>query len=259
MATDLKLLLSEGERPQSFRAVLNTLRKRIWLIAAIVVAVPALTGFVVSKQPKIFRAQTSLIIESSVPQYLGPNFKDVVELETSWWNAQETLQTELRVIQSDSQAVATTQALCDRHLPGETQPALHHLAPGIDCNDQAALERFAPALQGLVQVDPQRLARGQPGRGVHRAGLGGADRQHRGAGLHAAQPRASHGAVRGRRQLARRRVRRSRRASSTKPSARSSTSRRRTTSSPSPSRISRTICRRATRSCPRRSPASRSS
>src|SRR5437016_1932464 len=112
MATDVNTLLSEGENRQSLRSMLVTLRKRAWLIAAIIVAVPALVGFVVSKQPKVFRAQTSLIIESSVPQYMGANFKDVVELETSWWNSQETLQTELRVIQSHSQALAVAQALC---------------------------------------------------------------------------------------------------------------------------------------------------
>ena len=159
MATDLKALLSEGENAQSFRSLLLGLRKRLWLILAIVVAVPALTGFVVSKEPRIFRAQTSLIIESSVPQYLGPNFKDVVELESTWWNSQETLQTELRVIQSHSQAVATAQALCDRHLPGESEPALKHLAPDVQCNDPAAIDRIAPLLQALVQVDPQKESR----------------------------------------------------------------------------------------------------
>jgi capsular exopolysaccharide synthesis family protein len=159
MATDLKLLLGEGENGQSIRALLLSVRKRLWLILSIVVAIPALTGFVVSKQPKIFRAQTSLIIESSVPQYLGANFKDVVELETSWWNAQETLQTELRVIQSHSQAAATAQALCDRRLPGETEPALRHLVSGVQCNDPAAVDRTAPLLQALVQVDPQKESR----------------------------------------------------------------------------------------------------
>jgi succinoglycan biosynthesis transport protein ExoP len=159
MATDLKLLLTEGEGRQSLRSLVTTLRKRAWLIAAIVVAVPALTGFVVSKQRKVFRAQTSLIIESSVPQYMGSNFKDVVELETSWWNAQETLQTELRVIQSHSQATAVAQALCDRRVGAETEPALKHLAPDVNCGDPASLERLGPMLQGIVQVEPQKDSR----------------------------------------------------------------------------------------------------
>ena len=159
MSTDVKLLLPEAETGQSLRSTLLTLRKRLWLILAIGVAVPALVGFVVSKQPKVYRAQTSLIIDSSVPQYLGSNFKDVVELESSWWNAQETLQTELRVMQSHSQALAVAQALCDRTLPHETEPAIKHVAPDVQCNDPASLERVAPMLQGIVQIDPQKESR----------------------------------------------------------------------------------------------------
>ncbi|HEY1584597.1 MAG TPA: hypothetical protein VGH63_02850, partial [Polyangia bacterium] len=71
----------------NLEAALSTVRKRLWLIVAIAVSVPALVGFVVSKQPKIYEADATLIIDSSVPQYLGQNFKDVVEIESAWWNA----------------------------------------------------------------------------------------------------------------------------------------------------------------------------
>jgi capsular exopolysaccharide synthesis family protein len=156
---DLSLMLSNEPTGASFKSLFAALRKRVWLIVGIIVAVPALVGFVVSKQPKVYRAQTSIIIDSSVPQYLGSNFKDVVELESSWWSAQETLQTELRIIQSHSQAVAVAQALCDRRLPGSDEPALQRLVPGVSCKEPGAIEKVAPLLQAIVQTDPVASSR----------------------------------------------------------------------------------------------------
>ncbi|MCU1277555.1 MAG: wzc2 [bacterium] len=159
METDLKPLFATPPDSASFKSILDVLRKRLWLIVAITVAVPALAAFVVSKQPKIYRAQTSLIIDSSVPQYLGSNFKDVVELESSWWNAQETQQTELRVIQSRSQAMAVAQALCDRHLANDSEPAMRRLSPSAQCNDPASLESLSTLLRGYIQVEPVKESR----------------------------------------------------------------------------------------------------
>src|SRR6185436_14798935 len=100
----------------SFDTVLSTIRKRLWMIIAIVVSLPALVGFVVSKEPKIYEATATLVIDASVPQYLGSQFKDVVEIESNWWNAQETLQTELRTIRSLSQAMSAAKALCTKRV-----------------------------------------------------------------------------------------------------------------------------------------------
>src|SRR5512141_1189888 len=121
------LLAAAAPSGPNFRDVMRVLRKRRWLILGIVVAVPLISGFVVSKQPKGFEAATSIVIEASVPQYLGQNFKDVIEMEASWWSAQEMLQTELRVLKSNSQAVATAKELCTRHIPGDATPALERL------------------------------------------------------------------------------------------------------------------------------------
>src|SRR5260370_6838138 len=96
------LLQLEPSPGMSLGTFVSILRKRLWLIVGIVVAVPSLVGFFVSKQPKIYEATATLIIDASVPQYMGPGFKDVVEMESNWWDPQETLQTELRVIHSFS-------------------------------------------------------------------------------------------------------------------------------------------------------------
>ncbi len=134
-------------------AVLSTIRKRLWLIVAIAVSGPALVGFVVSKQPKIYEASATLIIDSSVPQYLGQDFKDVVEMESAWWNAQETLQTELNVIHSLSESVAYAKALCTRKI-GKTR-GIDVLMPGADCDNPEQMTRAGMLLQGMTRAEPR--------------------------------------------------------------------------------------------------------
>ena len=143
----------------SFVDVMRVLRKRRWMMFGIAVAVPLITGFIVSKQPKIFQASTSVVIESSVPQYMGQGFRDVVDMEASWWTAQEMLQTELRVIKSYSQALATAKELCSKHLPNDASPALERLMPGINCATASDYTRAAPLLQSLLRLDQQHEAR----------------------------------------------------------------------------------------------------
>jgi capsular exopolysaccharide synthesis family protein len=135
------------------------IRKRKWMILGILLALPMAVGFVVSKQPKVYEASASLVIDASVPQYLGENFKDVVELQFSWWSAHEMLQTELRILRSHSQAVAVAKALCDRHLPSDTEPALKRLLPNASCNNPVDLARAAGMLQGMLTVDPVKDSR----------------------------------------------------------------------------------------------------
>jgi succinoglycan biosynthesis transport protein ExoP len=158
-ATPDPLLAAGGSSGPSFADVMRVLRKRRWLIVGIAISVPLISGFVVSKQPKIFEASASIVIEASVPQYLGQNFKDVVEMEASWWSAQEMLQTELRVIKSHSQAVAVAKDLCARHLPNDATAALERLMPGVNCSAASDYMRAAPLLQALVRVDPVRDSR----------------------------------------------------------------------------------------------------
>ncbi|HEY2745667.1 MAG TPA: polysaccharide biosynthesis tyrosine autokinase [Polyangia bacterium] len=135
----------------SLDQVVATLRKRAWMIAAVALSVPAVVGFLVSKQPKVYEATSSLIIDASVPQYLGPNFKDVVEIESNWWNSQETLATELRVIQSLSGATAVAKLVCTKKLGN--QRAIDFVYPGAHCEDPDEMVRVATAVQGLLRAE----------------------------------------------------------------------------------------------------------
>jgi polysaccharide biosynthesis transport protein len=141
----------------SLSSVLLTLRKRLWMILGIIVAVPALSGFVVSKEPKVYEATATIIIDSSVPQYLGSQFKDVVEVEANWWNAQETLQTELRVIRSLSQSIAVAKALCSKKI-GQ-QRAIDVLVPDTRCDDSESMTHVGMYIQAMVHTEPQPNSR----------------------------------------------------------------------------------------------------
>jgi succinoglycan biosynthesis transport protein ExoP len=136
---------------------LNTLRKRKWLIAGITLCAGVSAGLVVSKQPRVYEATASIVIELFVPQYLGQGFRDVVEVEPSWWASREALATEFRTLNSRSQAVAVAQALCERQVGGA--PALRQLVPDVDCSKPAELARAAGAVQGMLRVTPIKETR----------------------------------------------------------------------------------------------------
>jgi capsular exopolysaccharide synthesis family protein len=154
------LLATDAASPgPSLADVMRILRKRRWMILGIAMAVPALTGFVVSKQEKVYESAASVVIEASVPQYMGQNFRDVVDVEANWWTAQEMLQTELRVLKSYSQAVASAKELCSRFLPNDSTPALQRLMPGIKCASGTDYTHAAGLLQGILRLDPIKDSR----------------------------------------------------------------------------------------------------
>ncbi|HEY0715395.1 MAG TPA: polysaccharide biosynthesis tyrosine autokinase [Polyangia bacterium] len=138
-------------------SILGLLRKRKWLILGLTACAGIATGFVVSKQPPVYEATASIVIELSVPQYLGSGFRDVVEVEPSWWSSRETLETEFRTLRSLSQATHVAKALCDREYNGA--PALKVLLPDTKCLEQDDYARAAPMLQGMIRISPAKESR----------------------------------------------------------------------------------------------------
>ena len=159
MANPADALLNDGPSRFKPEVILSVLRKRRWMILGIAVAIPLLVGFVVSKQPKRYQAAATLVIDSSVPQYLGSSFRDVVDVGSDWWTAQETMQTELKVIASHSQAVGVAKMLCVKTVGRNKQIAMTRLMPSVNCNDPASVEQAAIAVDGLVQAEPLKDSR----------------------------------------------------------------------------------------------------
>jgi polysaccharide biosynthesis transport protein len=159
MRNSADTLSNDGSTTFSPDMVVSALRKRKWMILGIAVAVPLLVGFVVSKQPRLYQAKATLVIDPSVPQYLGSNFRDVVDVGSDWWTSQETMQTELRVLASHSQAVGVAKALCAKTLGRGAQTAMSRLLPATRCDDAASVEAAALSIQGLVQAEPVKDSR----------------------------------------------------------------------------------------------------
>ncbi len=139
---------------QTLRSVLDVVRKHKWLLLAVIVVVPTLAGFVVSTQPKLYQAKTTVIMELSVPQYLGPGFRDVVEVEPSWWSSRETLETQYRLLRSHSQARAVAQVLCKTPFGDKQAPALAYVMPQAKCQNEAEFDAAATVLESMISVEP---------------------------------------------------------------------------------------------------------
>jgi succinoglycan biosynthesis transport protein ExoP len=149
--------LSQQRSTPQVATILSLLRKRKWLILGITLCAALATGLIVSKQPRVYEATASIVIELSVPQYLGSGFRDVVEVEPSWWHSRETLETEFRALRSHSQSLSVARALCDRQMGGA--PALRFLVPNATCKDPAEYAKAAPVLRSMLRVTPVKDTR----------------------------------------------------------------------------------------------------
>jgi polysaccharide biosynthesis transport protein len=151
--------LTEAKSGLQLSTLLVALRKRVWMVLAISVVVPALVGLWVSKQPRVYEASASIVIEMTVPQYLGAGFKDVVEVDQNWWSSRESLETEFRVIRSFSMAVAVARALCDVKLGPSNMPALKQILPSATCRDPAEFMQAAPIVSSMMRIEPIKDSR----------------------------------------------------------------------------------------------------
>jgi polysaccharide biosynthesis transport protein len=158
MADPIEALVAQ-KSALDLRAAIVLLRKRKWMIIAISAIVPALVGTIVSRQRPVYEASASIIIDVTVPQYLGANFRDVVEIETSWWSARENLETEFRILRSDSQATATAKALCEQKFGPRGEPAIRMLSPDARCDRAADIAAVARQIQGSLKIEPAKESR----------------------------------------------------------------------------------------------------
>lgn len=115
------------------RRYLGIIRKRAWIIAA-VVALGITTAVVYTKRkPKIYRATASVVIDPTPPQVFGSQIQEVIQLGAgSYWSNQEYYNTQLQVIAKFDLARRTVEdernaALTAKLL--ELEPA--HMSSGI--------------------------------------------------------------------------------------------------------------------------------
>src|SRR6266542_4756911 len=84
------------------RAYWRVIMRRRWTIAGVFAAAVIVTLLVTLRQPKIYAASTSLIIEVSAPKVLNQKeVQDVVDTgATGYWMAKEYFETQYKIITS---------------------------------------------------------------------------------------------------------------------------------------------------------------
>ncbi len=82
------------------RQHLRILRKRVWLIGGVALAALLAGGTYLLMAPKIFRASSSIIIESSSSRILGDKTESVDFGGTDYWSNKDFLETQYKVLAS---------------------------------------------------------------------------------------------------------------------------------------------------------------
>ena len=89
------------EEPIDLRKYWGILLKRKWIILLVFVLSVGLTAVYTLRQTKIYSAAATIIIDAQMPQILGGEVREAIEMGTgSYWYNKEFYETQYRVIKS---------------------------------------------------------------------------------------------------------------------------------------------------------------
>jgi polysaccharide biosynthesis transport protein len=137
---------------------LRILLRRRWLILSVFAVVVGSATVWSLRQPKVFSAQTSVIIDVSAPKFLDKDVQDVAsDGYSNYWANKEYYETQHKVI--TSRAVAERVA---EKLGLQSDPAFLGLDKVVDEQQRTAAMRRSdpvPALQSKIRVEPLKDSR----------------------------------------------------------------------------------------------------
>lgn len=131
--------------------------RRRWLLIALTMLVSVgLTAFVTLRMTKIYRASTTIRIETQAPQVLGRDVEDVVEMGTgSFWSNVEYYETQYKIIGSRDVALRVVQEYKlneDPEFLGVPLEKRKNFEP-------VSLEEAAGVLQQITTIEPVKDSR----------------------------------------------------------------------------------------------------
>jgi succinoglycan biosynthesis transport protein ExoP len=132
------------------------IRQRWLLIALTMLVAVGLTAFITLRLTKIYRATTTVRIETQAPQVLGHSVEDVVEMGTgSFWSNIEYYETQYKIIESRDIAARVVQ----EYKLNEDPEFLD--IPPENRNDfkPVSIDKAAEILQGITTVEPVKDSR----------------------------------------------------------------------------------------------------
>ena len=106
---------------RELRHYISVLRKRWPAVAALLVLATVGTVVWTMRQPRIYEASCSIIIEANAPQVLE-GVKDVIEMGPGGWMYREFSQTQFRIILSRENAQRVIDRLALQHDPSTNRP-----------------------------------------------------------------------------------------------------------------------------------------
>lgn len=142
-----------GSEPLDLRRYANALQRRWWIAALTTIVALAIAGVWTLRQPKLYRASASIVIETRTPRVLT-GVEEVVDVTAGGWVPDQFFETEYEVMRSRAVARAAAEVLGlannDKHngLAGITDPAERAKA-------HAALDP-ASLVAGRFSIEPDR-------------------------------------------------------------------------------------------------------
>src|SRR5437867_2841268 len=82
------------------RRWLEILGRRRWVIAGVAALVLALAALKTLREPRIYTASVTLVIELQAPKVLGDQVQDVSDTGASFWQSKEFFETQFRILKS---------------------------------------------------------------------------------------------------------------------------------------------------------------
>lgn len=151
--------LDEGQGRQvdpafDLRHYWNVVKKRRWVILAVVIVATAGSMVFASRQPRIYKATATVIVEPQAPKILGGEIGEILELGAGqWWSSLEYFNTQLKIITSR----ALARAVVNKYKLHRDPRVVGDPPPGA--SEESLIEQATSAVQGRVQVAIQKESR----------------------------------------------------------------------------------------------------
>lgn len=140
------------------RFVVRAILRRKWLILIVFLVVVAGVTLQATRQPKVYAAKISIIIDPKEPRFLDAQIQDVnADTYSGYWANKEYIETQFKVITSRAVAQRVVEKLGLNQDPG-----FLHVTKVADEKQRAELMKKIDAvglLQGKIKVEPQKDSR----------------------------------------------------------------------------------------------------
>ncbi len=155
MATSVSDVNSSG---LDLRHTLRVVMRRKWLILLVFVAVVGVVALYATRQPKVYGAQTSIIIDPREPRFLDSQIQDVnADTYANFWANKEYVETQYKIITSR----AVSQRVVEKLGLGHDLGFLGLEKVTDEKQRTALMQRRDPVskLQGMIRVEQQKDSR----------------------------------------------------------------------------------------------------